>query len=174
MTVRAEPYVVAVGLGANLGDRAATLRSAVASLRALARPGEVVRLSRLYETEPVGPAQPRYLNAAIRLGIGMPLPALLDALVSIEVAHGRVRREKWGPRTLDLDVLFATSSDGGVPLTFRSERLIVPHPHLLERAFALAPLLDVMPELGPQLGPTLAMLGGPPPAVEQAWWSPAP
>lgn len=174
MTLRREPYLVAVGLGANLGDRAATLRSAVASLRALAQPGAAVRVSRLYETEPVGPPQPRYLNAAIRLGIALPFDALLDALLSIEVAHGRVRRQKWGPRTLDLDVLFAMSSRGGVPIAYRSERLIVPHPQLWERAFALAPLLDVMPELGPRLAPRLATLGGAPPVLEPSSWADAP
>ncbi len=166
-------YVVAIGLGANLGEREATLASAVRALEALALPGAPVRVSRLYESEPVGPPQPRYLNAAMRLGVRLAPEALLDALLRIESAHGRVRRERWGPRTLDLDVLFAHRWRGTGALLFRSSRLCVPHPHLHERAFALAPLLDVMPALRLRLAATLAALGGAPPVLAGARWSEA-
>ena len=161
-------YVVGVGLGANLGDREATLRSAVSSIESLAVRGAPIRVSALYETEPVGPPQPRYLNAAIRVGVALHPHALLDALLSIEAAHGRLRGEKWGPRTLDLDVLVAVEWRGAASLSFRSERLVVPHPQLLERAFALAPLLDVLPALRARLGPVLASLGDRPSIVRGA------
>lgn len=168
-------WIAVVGLGGNLGDREATLRSAVLALRRLALLQASCRVSALYETAPLGPPQPVYLNAAVRLEVGQGPEALLDALLGIEVAHGRVRREKWGPRTLDLDLLWAgTATTGGVePLRFRSARLEVPHPHLEERAFALAPLCDVLPELASSYSPVLAGLGGPPPWVAQGSGSPA-
>jgi 2-amino-4-hydroxy-6-hydroxymethyldihydropteridine diphosphokinase len=156
---------VAVGLGTNLGDREATLRSAALALRSLSEAELVV--SALYETAPVGPPQPHYLNAAVRLRTSLALDALLEVLLDIERAHGRVRRERWGPRTLDLDVLFALSD--GEPVEHRSARLVVPHPHLLERSFALAPLLDVMPELEPRFGAVLAELGAPDASLGKGW-----
>lgn len=150
-----------IGLGANLGARRETLQSA---LDALARAPDVyVRaVSPVYETEPVGPPQPRYLNAAARIETTLDPEALLDTLLAIEVAHGRVRAERWGPRTLDLDVLVLCDATTLEPLAVDTPRLRAPHPHLLERTFALAPLLDVMPELAPKWGDTLRALGGPP------------
>lgn len=131
---------VVIGLGANLGDRLATLRSAVAALREL---GEVRATSAVYETEalllPGAPPQPSYLNAAVLLDTAIEPEPLLDRLLAIERAHGRERRERWGPRTLDLDILWI---DGR---TVATDKLVVPHPHLRERAFALRPLLDVAP-----------------------------
>lgn len=126
-----------IGLGSNLGDRAEALRRAVVGLGAL---GELLAVSALYETEPVGPPQPSYLNAAVRLLTPLDLPALLTALLAIERRFGRERRERWGARTLDLDILWASSE------VLETETLTVPHPHLSERAFALLPLLDVAPE----------------------------
>jgi 2-amino-4-hydroxy-6-hydroxymethyldihydropteridine diphosphokinase len=126
-----------IGLGSNLGDRGETLRQAVVELGTL---GNLLGVSALYETEPVGPPQPSYLNAAIRLLTPLDLPALLSELLAIERRFGRERRERWGARTLDLDILWASSG------TFETETLVVPHPHLCERAFALLPLLDVAPE----------------------------
>ena len=126
-----------IGLGSNLGDRAEILRRAVVELGAL---GQVFAVSALYETEPVGPPQPSYLNAAVRLVTELDLPQLLEALLAIERRFGRERRERWGARILDLDILWAS---GGV---FETETLQVPHPRLNERAFALLPLLDVAPE----------------------------
>jgi 2-amino-4-hydroxy-6-hydroxymethyldihydropteridine diphosphokinase len=126
-----------IGLGSNLGDRREILRRAV---REIATLGEVSAVSALYETEPVGPPQPRYLNAAVRLRTELePLP-LLDALLAIESRHGRARRERWGARTLDLDILWMGAG------TFEANSLAVPHPRLTERPFALIPLLDVAPE----------------------------
>jgi 2-amino-4-hydroxy-6-hydroxymethyldihydropteridine diphosphokinase len=126
-----------IGLGSNLGDRAEILRRAVVELGGL---GEVIGVSALYETAPVGPPQPTYLNAAVRLVTALDLPRLLDSLLAIERRFGRERRERWGPRTLDLDILWACTG------VFESEPLKVPHPRLNERAFALLPLLDVTPE----------------------------
>lgn len=129
---------VVIGLGANLGDRLATLRAAS---RALSELGTVEARSRIYESAPVGgPGQPDYLNAAMRLTVAMAPHELLDALQAIEHDHGRVRHERWAARTLDLDILWI---DGEA---HHSPRLEVPHPRLRERAFALAPLLDVAPD----------------------------
>jgi 2-amino-4-hydroxy-6-hydroxymethyldihydropteridine diphosphokinase len=126
-----------VGVGANLGDRLATMRRAVDMLGEVAR---VVARSRVYETAPVGgPAQPPFLNAAVLVTFdGSPLD-LLERLLGIEASLGRVRTERWGPRAIDLDVLWI---DG---VAVNEPRLVVPHPRLRERAFALRPLLDVAP-----------------------------
>jgi 2-amino-4-hydroxy-6-hydroxymethyldihydropteridine diphosphokinase len=132
---RVNRYVV--GLGSNLGPCRRTLQSALRSLRAL---GDVEAASSLYDSAPVGPAQPRYLNAAVLLSSGLPPRAFLSALLEIEREHGRERRERWGPRTLDLDVLWAEG------LVYRDEALVVPHPELRDRAFALLPLLEVAPD----------------------------
>jgi 2-amino-4-hydroxy-6-hydroxymethyldihydropteridine diphosphokinase len=126
-----------VGLGANLGDRLATMRAA---MRELGRMTRVEKTSHVYATAPVGPPQPEFLNAAaLVLHEGAP-EQLLDVLLAIEVGLGRTRREKWGPRTIDLDLLWA---DGVV---LESARLVLPHPHLKSRAFALAPLLELVPD----------------------------
>jgi 2-amino-4-hydroxy-6-hydroxymethyldihydropteridine diphosphokinase len=126
---------VVIGLGSNQGDPLWELRGAVGRLAEL---GEVVRISALYRTSPVGgPPQPDYLNAAVRLRSTLSPLELLGALHAIERAAGRERRERWGPRTLDLDILWL---DG---VTLETSVLTVPHPRLRERAFALRPLLDV-------------------------------
>lgn len=134
-----------IGLGANLGEPRATLEAALA---ALARLGTLLSVSRLYRTAPVGgPPQPDFLNAAARLRYFGDAEALLGDLLGIERRFGRMRRERWGPRVLDLDLLWIA---GGV---VRTEVLEVPHPRLTERAFALDPLLDVAPEaLDPHTG----------------------
>lgn len=135
---------VVVGLGANLGDRLATMREAVRRLATIAR---VEATSRVYETAPIGPPQPDYLNAAVRVAWDGDAEALLDALLAIERALGRERRERWGPRVIDLDVLWI---DGDIVAT---PRLEVPHPRLAERAFAVLPLLDVAPRaIDPRTG----------------------
>ena len=127
----------AVGLGANLGDRLATLRSAA---RALERHGVVLAVSRVYESAAVGPPQPDYLNAAVLLESPLAPLALLQALLGVERAHGRERRERWGPRTLDLDLLYSPD------LILATPELTLPHPELTRRAFALGPLVDVAPD----------------------------
>jgi 2-amino-4-hydroxy-6-hydroxymethyldihydropteridine diphosphokinase len=101
--------------------------------------GEVQAISHVYETAAVGPPQPDYLNAAVRLASSLAPQRLLSELLSIERAHGRERRERWGPRTLDLDLLYSPA------LLLNEADLTLPHPELSRRAFALAPLLDVAP-----------------------------
>jgi 2-amino-4-hydroxy-6-hydroxymethyldihydropteridine diphosphokinase len=127
-----------IGLGANLGSPEIALLQALSQL---ARFGSVLAVSSLYKTLPVGgPPQPDFLNAAARLLYEGSPRALLEHLLELERQAGRARRERWGPRTLDLDILWLN----GVAL--RAPGLEVPHPRLRERAFALRPLLDVAPE----------------------------
>ena len=125
-----------VGLGANLGDREGTIRAALAAL-----PG-VVAVSELRETEPVGVVdQPPFLNGAAALETELSARELLEALQEVERGLGRERRERWGPRTIDLDLLLYADE------TIDEPGLTVPHPRLHERRFALEPLLDLEPEL---------------------------
>jgi 2-amino-4-hydroxy-6-hydroxymethyldihydropteridine diphosphokinase len=127
-----------IGLGANLGHPEAALRQAVASLAAA---GRLASISQLYRTRPVGgPPQPDFLNAAVRLDYGGSVDELLAEALRIERLAGRERRERWGPRTLDLDILWIAGARVDRP------GLVVPHPRLRERAFALRPLLDVAPD----------------------------
>jgi 2-amino-4-hydroxy-6-hydroxymethyldihydropteridine diphosphokinase len=125
-----------IGLGSNLGARYATIAQAVERLdqRADCR---VIARSRVYESEPLGPPQPLYLNAAVLAESTLPPEALLGAALDIERALGRVRDVRWGPRTIDLDLLWG-------PRPISSAQLTLPHPGLAARWFALAPLLDVV------------------------------
>jgi 2-amino-4-hydroxy-6-hydroxymethyldihydropteridine diphosphokinase len=128
-----------LGLGSNLGDRRHYLREAVESL-----PG-VVAVSPVYETDPVGgPAgQDKYLNIVVEIDTDLPPRRLLAICHRLESAAGRVRAERWGPRTLDVDILWM---DG---VTADEPDLQVPHPRMGERRFVLAPLRDLAPELVP-------------------------
>jgi 2-amino-4-hydroxy-6-hydroxymethyldihydropteridine diphosphokinase len=130
-----------VGLGANLGPREVTILRAVELLGAT-EGIEVLELSQLRETEPVGVTeQPSFLNGAVALETTLSPRELLDVLLSVERELGRVRGERWGPRTIDLDLL---AYDGE---TVDEPGLRVPHPRLHERRFALEPLADLEPEL---------------------------
>jgi 2-amino-4-hydroxy-6-hydroxymethyldihydropteridine diphosphokinase len=144
---------VYVGVGSNLGDRWGRLALAARELRAAARV-EVVAASRVYDAAPVGPPQPRYLNAVLELETALPAIDVLDVLQAVEQAGGRVRGpERWGPRTLDLDLLLYGDEVVRVP------RLVVPHPALAVRRFALAPLAELCPErVVPGTGRTVAQL----------------
>src|SRR5512137_2355547 len=129
-----------VAVGSNLGDRWARLAGAARALRAA--PGvAVVRGSRAWDTAPLGPPQPRYLNAVLELETTRTPASLLALLRGIEDAAGRVRHVRWGPRTLDLDLLVA----GG--WIVREPGLTVPHPEMARRRFVLAPLAELHPEL---------------------------
>jgi 2-amino-4-hydroxy-6-hydroxymethyldihydropteridine diphosphokinase len=131
-----------IGLGANLGPLEDTLRRAVELLEA--EDGiEVVAVSSLRETDPVGVVeQPRFLNGAAAVETSLRPKELLDALLRIERALGRVRDgTRWGPRTVDLDLLLYAGDEVDEP------GLRVPHPRLLERRFALEPLAELDPEL---------------------------
>ena len=123
-----------IGVGSNVGDRIGRLRAAVARLP------QVLACSPVYETAPVGPPQPDYLNAAVLVEMRQSPLELFESMLTIEVALGRIRRERWGPRTIDLDLLFIEGQ------LVRDPRLVVPHPHMHERAFALLPLLDLLPD----------------------------
>jgi 2-amino-4-hydroxy-6-hydroxymethyldihydropteridine diphosphokinase len=131
-----------VGLGSNLGDRAAHLQFAVRGLAA--RAGAVVAVSPVYETEPVGgPPQPDYLNAVVALDTELDARSLLGVAKALEREAGRDFDDapRWSPRPLDIDILLV----GDVRLS--EPDLIVPHPRIHQRAFVLAPLADVAPEL---------------------------
>lgn len=128
-----------IGLGANLGDAEATLRAAVTALRHL--PGTRLQaLSSLYRSAPVGPSgQDDYLNAVACIETGLAPHALLQALQAIETSHGRLRDVRWGPRTLDLDLLLYGND------RIHSADLIVPHPEMTRRNFVVVPLLEIVP-----------------------------
>ncbi len=130
---------VVLGLGSNLGDRRRVLREAVDSL-----PG-VTAVSGLYETDPVGgpPGQQPYLNLVVVLESGLTARQLLGMCHRIESAAGRVRAERWGPRTLDIDILWI---DGE---TVDEPDLEIPHPRMWQRRFVLVPLHDVAADLLP-------------------------
>lgn len=125
-----------IGLGANLGDARQTLARAVFRLRELF---QVRRVSPLYRSEPIGPEQPDFFNAALLVDESRGLHEVLSILQMVEREYFRVRAERWGPRTLDLDILWSESQISS------SSSLTVPHRELRQRAFALQPLLDVFP-----------------------------
>lgn len=128
-----------LALGSNLGDRLETLQRAVELLRA--RPGiDVIRSSRVYETEPVGPPQPAYLNAVVEVRTDLEPRDLLKETQAVEDELGRVRAERWGPRTIDIDVLTFDERVIDEP------DLVVPHPLMHERGFVLVPLGELDPD----------------------------
>jgi 2-amino-4-hydroxy-6-hydroxymethyldihydropteridine diphosphokinase len=142
-----------VGVGSNLGDRWANLAQAARELRQEPRIA-LLRASRVYDTAPLGPPQPRYLNAVLELEADVPPLALLATLQAIERNTGRVRSAvRWSARTLDLDLLLYGDE------VIRRPRLVVPHPGLVVRRFVLAPLAELCPErVVPGTGRTVAQL----------------
>ncbi|MEJ2344376.1 MAG: 2-amino-4-hydroxy-6-hydroxymethyldihydropteridine diphosphokinase [Gammaproteobacteria bacterium] len=138
----AAPVRAYVGLGSNQADPVRQVRAALTDLAGLPRTALVVRSS-LYRSAPMGPPdQPDYVNAVAGLDSGLSALELLHALQAIETAHGRVRSgERWGPRTLDLDLLLYDEA------RFDSPELTVPHPGLHRRAFVLYPLGEIAAEL---------------------------
>lgn len=142
-----------VGLGANLGAAEATLCSAVGALRALPH-SRLTGLSSLYRSAPLGPpGQDDYLNAVARLETALPPHDLLQALQDIETRHGRLRLERWGPRTLDLDLLLYGHDRISTP------SLTVPHPEMPRRNFVVIPLLEISPAARLPEGTPLTGLG---------------
>lgn len=131
-----------VALGSNLGDSRQHLLDAIEALAMLPHT-QVIARSRIYRTPPWGKLdQPDFLNAVVALETALEPHDLLDALLAIERDAGRERNgERWGPRTLDLDLLHVAGKH------VNSERLTLPHPHIADRAFVLLPLHDVAPEL---------------------------
>ena len=154
---------VVIGVGSNLGAREAAIRGAGALLHARSDV-VVVGMSPLYETPPLGPPQDDYLNAAFRLETTCTPVELLDVLLRTERRLGRKRSadQRWGPRSVDLDLLWDARG------AHRSVGLEVPHAELERRAFALAPLLDVAPELGSRYAACLDRAGGRPPLCSRA------
>jgi 2-amino-4-hydroxy-6-hydroxymethyldihydropteridine diphosphokinase len=129
-----------LGLGTNLGDRRRHLETAVGNMP------ELVRVSSVYETEPVGgPEQGAFLNIVVELATTKEPFELLELCRSLEVAAGRERRVRWGPRTLDVDVLWI---DG---VTVDTPELRVPHPRMHQRNFVVVPLLELAPDLAAPL-----------------------
>jgi 2-amino-4-hydroxy-6-hydroxymethyldihydropteridine diphosphokinase len=134
------PVIAYVGLGANLGDPRLQLREALKRLDA-ADEVEVLRASSFYRNPPLGPAeQPWYVNAAARLRTRLAAEELLRLLQQVEAAMGRVRGLRWGPRSIDLDLLLY---NGEVIFT---PNLVVPHPEMHRRGFVLAPLAEIAPQ----------------------------
>lgn len=148
-------HLAYLGIGSNLGDREGHVRGALEALGRLAST-RLVAVSGVIETAPVGPVeQGDYLNAAAVIETGLAPRALLDELQRIERAHGRERNteQRWGPRTLDLDILVYADVRLDVP------GLTIPHPRLAERLFVLRPLAEVAPGLVvPGTGRTVAGL----------------
>lgn len=132
---------VYIGLGANLGNPAQTLKEAIFELSGLSQFAQL-RASSLYASKPMGPAdQPDYVNAVVCAETDLEPLAVLDLLQAIEQQFGRKRSLRWGPRTLDLDLLLYGSETLCLP------RLTVPHPGLAERDFVVVPLAELNPEL---------------------------
>lgn len=144
VTARRIEAPAVIALGSNLGDRGATLLAAVREL-ADAEGVELAAVSKLIETpalkpDGIDPDAPPYLNGVALIRTTLPPPALLDLLGTIERAHGRERHERWGDRTLDLDIVDFAG------LTSSTERLTLPHPRAHERDFVLRPWLEVDPD----------------------------
>lgn len=134
-----QPAAAAIGLGSNLGESPQILAGAIAALDAHPEIAVVAR-SAWYRTAPIGPPQPDYLNGCALLHTSLAPESLLAALLAIELQFGRERRQRWGPRTLDLDLLLY---DGAIVET---PTLQIPHPRLQERAFVLVPLAEIAPD----------------------------
>jgi 2-amino-4-hydroxy-6-hydroxymethyldihydropteridine diphosphokinase len=129
-----------LSVGANLGDRLGTLQGCVQAIARLPDT-DVLAISPVYETAPVGgPAQPDYLNAVLVVQTGLPPRALLDAAQRIEADFGRVRAERFGPRTLDVDLISYGSQISDDPV------VTLPHPRAHQRAFVLVPWHDIDPD----------------------------
>ena len=129
-----------VGFGANLGDPAATLRAAAAELGR--RAGTLAAGSRIYRSRPIGRTdQPEFLNAVARLETTLTAERLLEELLAVEAEFGRVRDVRWGPRTLDLDLIWYEGERR------EDARLTLPHPRAHEREFVLRPLAELDPGL---------------------------
>jgi 2-amino-4-hydroxy-6-hydroxymethyldihydropteridine diphosphokinase len=143
-----------LGLGSNLGDRLTNLQLAVDLLGSEPRI-RVTRSSRVWETDPVGgPDQPEFLNAVIEVTTDLEPHDLLSACNRVEVELGRTREVRWGPRTIDIDILLIDA------LAIDDPTLTVPHSRLHQRAFALMPLLELTPD--PKLPNGTRLLDAPP------------
>jgi len=144
--------IAAIGLGSNVGDRLGALRRALSLMK---RKGiEIIKKSDVFETPPVGlTEQPKFLNACVLVKTSMDPQLLLAQLKGIEAAIGRQNRGHWGPREIDLDILYIDD------LVIREGELEIPHPRMHERAFVLVPLSQISPQWRhPILGKTVEEL----------------
>lgn len=141
-----------IALGSNLGDSRAILEAAIEKLNK--KPGIQVKThSSWYETPPLGPPQPNYLNGCALLETEITPEELLTTLLDIEIEFGRIRREKWGPRIIDIDILLFDN------LIQETPRLQLPHPQMRQRAFVMIPLAEIAPNwIDPITGKTIAAL----------------
>jgi len=129
---------VFLGIGANLGDRRKNIKSAVERIRAL-KATKVVRISKIISSKPAGgPAQPDFLNGAVKIKTGLPPAKLLRELKNIEKDLGRVKTVRYGPRPIDLDILLYSHR------IIQRPGLSIPHPRMFEREFVLKPLLEII------------------------------
>jgi len=144
---------VYIGLGSNLDDPQAQLEKAIIAFEKIPS-SSVVKTSSFYKSKPVGPQdQPDYINAVVELDTGLSAAVLLDYLQEIENEHGRVRGQKWGARTLDLDILLFGDE------IIHDDRLTVPHEEMHKRGFVLFPLDEIAPDcVIPDLGTVHSLL----------------
>lgn len=146
------PELAAIALGSNLGDSLTTLETALKRLNDIPEI-QVKSCSSWYETAPVGPPQPNYINGCAILEVQLTPQILLETLLKVEQQFGRVRREQWGPRTLDLDLLLFGN------FILKTPDLELPHPRMKERAFVLVPLAEVLPNwIDPSTGKAIVEL----------------
>ena len=144
---------VYIGLGSNLDDPQAQLKKATVALGTIPS-SSVVKTSSFYKSKPVGPQdQPDYINAVVELATGLSAPVLLDYLQGIENEHCRQREQRWGARTLDLDILLFGEE------VIHDDRLVVPHVEMHKRGFVLFPLEEIAPDcVIPDIGSVHALL----------------
>jgi|SRR5574344_13220 2-amino-4-hydroxy-6-hydroxymethyldihydropteridine diphosphokinase len=129
-----------IGLGSNLEDPQNQIKQAIVELSQLSQTC-LIKTSSLYSTKPVGPQdQPNFINAVAEIETNLSAHELLDGLQLLEQKHRRIRNRHWGPRTLDLDLLFYGNEN------ISTQRLTVPHPEILNRAFVVIPLLEIFPQ----------------------------
>ncbi|MFN9176246.1 MAG: 2-amino-4-hydroxy-6-hydroxymethyldihydropteridine diphosphokinase [Synechocystis sp.] len=146
------PSRAVIGLGGNIGSVLATLNGAIAALDQT--PGiAVTACSSWYQSHPVGPPQPDFINGCALLEVSLSPQALLQSLLAIEQQYGRIRKERWGPRTLDLDLIFYENHQLNLP------NLQIPHPQFHLRPFVLIPLAEIAPNwVDPQNGQAIREL----------------
>lgn len=142
---------VFISVGSNLGDKIGNCREAIVEMGKFS---EITGVSSLYKTEPVGKEdQPNFINSAVEIETNLPAHELLIYLNSIEEKMGRIRSEKWGPRTIDLDIIFYGQ------LIINDDDLVIPHPRAHLRRFVLEPICEIAPNfIHPSLDQTISVL----------------